>query len=130
MPICSNPKQRRLRITVGDQAVILVLRDYSSSEYARFMSARYGLRRKGGIKDESMEARIGFIDDLLIDIDAEDGDGRQTDVTYIDPNSGGESKLSPEVADWKQFVNPSWKIAAAIELESLNAEVESSALKN
>ena len=130
MSICSNPKERRVRVPVGDQAVILILRDYSPSEYARFMGGRYGFKRKGKISDQSMQARIGFIDDLMVGIDAEDANGKKTHVTYVEPKSGQEKKLTPEVPDWRQFVNPSWKIAAALELEGETAEIENETLKN
>lgn len=130
MPICANPKTRRVKVSVGQGAVILILREYNASEYTRFMSGRFEVKRKGRIEDHSMQLRLGFVDDLLQGIEARDAQGKPDTVTYIDPNSGKEEPLTPKVENWKSYVNPSWKIAAAVELEGENVEVESVALKN
>jgi len=130
MPICSNPKVRRVRIPVGESAVVLLLRDYSAEEYTRFMSSRFGFSGKGKIEDQSMEARLRFIDALLMGLHAEDPRGNRDVVTYIDAASGEEKTLTPEVDRWKEHINPSWKISAALELEGKAAEVEYHNAKN
>jgi hypothetical protein len=130
MPICANPKTRRVKVAVGQGAVILLLRDYTSTEYTRFMNDRFEIKRKGKIEDRSMQSRLRFVDDLLMGVEAEDGNGKPDIVTYVHPDTGIEAPLNSKVADWKRYVNPSWKIAAAQELEITNVEVESVTLKN
>ncbi len=130
MPLCCNPGQRRLRVPVGQAAVILVLRDYTAEEFARFLSGRFEFKRRGRIEDRSMQARVRFVDDLLVGIEARDAEGRPDTVTYRDPATGEQNPLTPAVPDWKRFVNPSWKIAAALELEGVAAETEHDTLKN
>ncbi|GJL78810.1 MAG: hypothetical protein NPINA01_17990 [Nitrospinaceae bacterium] len=130
MPICSNPKTRRIKVPVGQGAVILVLREYSAVEYTRFMSGRYEFKRQGQIEDRSMQSRLRFVDSLLEGLEAQDAQGKPDTVTYVDPESGKEAPLTPQVEDWTNYVNPSWKIAAAIELEGESVEIENVALKN
>ncbi len=130
MPICTNPKIRRVRVPVGPNVVVLLLRDYSADEYSRFMSSRFGFRNKGEVEDQSMSARIRFIDELLTNLEAEDASGKRDIVTYVHPATGEEKPLTPEVERWKDYVNPSWKISAALELEGKAAEVEYQTAKN
>lgn len=130
MPICSNPKERRIRIPVGDAAVILVFREYTQQEFQEFMESRFSIGRRGKMKDNGMAARVKFADRLLVDILAEDASGNPDYVTYIDPGSGEERTLDPEVEGWQNYVNPSWKQAAVLELETVDARLEDQAVKN
>jgi len=130
MPICANPKKRRVKIPAGEGCVVLVLREYTASEYTRFMSNRLEFKKKGRMLDRSMQERIHFIDQLLEGIEAQDAQGKPDSVTYVDPASGQEKPLTPEVENWMVYVNPSWKIAAAMELEDVYGEVESVTVKN
>lgn len=130
MPICTNPNRRKVKISVGEACVILLLREYTASEYAGFMSRRFEFKTKGQMTDRSMQERIHFVDQLLEGIEALDAKGRPDSVTYVDPKSGKEAPLTPEVENWTQYVNPSWKIAAAMALEGVSGEVESVTLKN
>ena len=130
MPICANPKTRRIKVPVEKGAVVLVLRDYSAAEYTRFMSDRYEFKRKGRIEDRSMQSRLRFVDDLLQGLEAQDAQGKPDTVTYVNPKSGKEEALTPDVEDWTSYVNPSWKIAAALQLEGESLEVETATLKN
>ena len=130
MPICANPKIRRVKVGVGQGAVILVLREYTAAEYTRFMNDRYEIKRKGKIDDHSMQSRIRFVDELLVGLEAEDAEGNPDTVNYVHPDTGKEEPLTPQVENWKGYVNPSWKIAVAMELEVANVEVESVTLKN
>jgi len=130
MPICANPKTRRVKVAVGQGAVILVLREYTAAEYTRFMNDRYEIKRKGKIDDHSMQSRLRFIDDLLQGLEAQDSQGKPDTVTYLNPQTGKEEPLTPKVEGWVRYVNPSWKIAVAMELEVANVEVESVTLKN
>jgi hypothetical protein len=130
MPICANPEMRRIKVPIGEAAVILVLRDYSATEYTRFMSSRYAFKRLGQIDDRSMQSRLLFIDDLLTGLEAQDAEGNPDTVTYVNPKTGKEEPLTPEVENWTRYVNPSWKIAAAVELEGESVAVENVTLKN
>lgn len=128
MPIISNPQTRRIAVPVGSAKVVLVLRAYTTDEYAKFMGGRFGFKKKGRLDDRSMQARIEFIDALLVDIEALDADGNPDFVSYV--SDGATTKLTPQVENWKSYVNPSWKISAALELEGESAEVEDGVIKN
>lgn len=130
MPICANPKTRRVKVTVGQGTVILVLRDYTAAEYMRFMGDRYEFKPKGLIEDHSMQSRLRFVDDLLVGLEAEDTEGNSDTVTYVHPVTGVEEVLTPQVENWTHYVNPSWKIAAGVDLEGESVAIESPALKN
>ncbi len=130
MPICANPKIRRVQVPVGQNRVILVLRDYTAAEYIRFMNDRYVFKAEGRVEDHSMQSRLRFVDDLLVGLEAEDAGGNPETVTYVHPINGTEEPLTPQVENWTHYVNPSWKIAAAVELERESVAIESSALKN
>lgn len=130
MSICSNPSERKIKIREGDGAVILVLRDYSTAEYGAYMKSRFKMKKGGQVEDCSFDARIQFVDHLLIGIEGVDAHGQHTDVTYRDPAIGEEKKLGPQVERWQQFVNPKWKFAAAVELEAGDAETANDILKN
>jgi hypothetical protein len=130
MPICVNPKIRRIAVPVGQGTVVLVLREYSASEYLRFMSDRFEVKSKGRFEDRSMQLRLRFIDDLLQELEALDTHGQPDTVTYIHPETGNEEPLTSKVENWTRYVNPSWKIAAAMELEAESVAVENVALKN
>lgn len=129
MPILSNPQVRKIIVPVaGDVKVILICRDYTTSEYARFMGGRFDFKKKGKLDDRSMQARIDFIDTLLIDVEAVDKDGNPDYVVYA--CAGKVEKLTPQVENWKDYVNPSWKISAALTLEGESAEVQEDTIKN
>lgn len=130
MPICANPKNRRVKVRVDGGKVVLVLRDHSAEEYIRFMNGRYEFGRKGVIEDHSMQSRLRFVDELLVGLEAEDGVGNKDTVTYIHPDTGEEEPLTERVENWTDFVNPSWKIAAAQLLEGESVATENAALKN
>jgi hypothetical protein len=127
MPIVSNPQFRRIAVPVGSAKVILVLRAFTTDEYAKFMSGRYSFKKKGRLEDKSMNARIDFIDALLVDIEALDADDNPDIISY--EADGKTQTLTPRVESWKAYVNPSWKISAALELEGVAAEEMDGALK-
>ena len=129
MPIVSNPQVRRISVPVGSAKVVLVLRAYSSEEYSKFMSGRFNFKKKGKLEDRSMQSRIEFIDNLLVDIEALDADGGPDFVTYMVDNVTSQ-RLTPQVENWKSYVNPSWKISVGLELEGQSAETEDGAIKN
>lgn len=128
MPIISNPQFQRFIIPVANAKVILILRAYTSEEYANFMGSRYGLNKFGKLNDTSMQSRIDFVDVLLIGIEAVDKDGQPDYVVYS--VEGKEEKLSPQVANWKTYIKPSWKLGAALELETLSVQIEDAIIKN
>lgn len=128
MPIVSNPQVMRFIIPVGKAKVTLILRPYTTEEYARFMGSRYAMNRLGKLDDQSMKARIDFVDKLLTGIEAVDKDGQPDYVVYS--ASGKEERLTPQVEDWTKYINPSWKISAAFDLEALVGEIEETAIKN
>jgi hypothetical protein len=119
-----------VQVKVGAGKIILVLSDFSADRYIRFLNDRYVFGPKGVIEDHSMQSRLRFVDDLLVGIEAEDARGNEDTVTYVHPVTGKEEQLTGQIENWKAYVNPSWKIAAAQMLESESAAIESSTLKN
>lgn|GEM_PF-2608045 len=130
MPIHVNPQTQNIKIPVGESRIILKLRNYTAPEYSEFMSSRYEFKKKNKINDRAHEARIQFIDLLLMDVSGEDGEGKKDSVVFTDPKDGQTRELTNQVEGWKTHINPSWKISAAIELEGEMAELEYDALKN
>jgi len=133
MPILANPASRRVVIPVGDSKVILVLRNYTTKEYTRYLSSQSKPKGKLPLDDnevdEKWQARIDFIDELLIGIDARDGKGEPDHVAYLNNANDKEEPLTVEVPGWKEYVNASWKIAAALQIEGGLADGEE-VLKN
>ncbi len=128
MPIVSNPQVMRFIIPVARAKVILILRPYTTEEYAHFMGSRYAMNRLGKLDDQSMKARIDFVDKLLIGIEALDKDGQPDYVVY---SSGGkEERLTPQVENWTKYIDASWKVSAGFDLEALVGEIEDNAVKN
>lgn len=123
MSICANPKERRIRIPVGDKTVILIFREYTQKEYNEFMESRFVRGRRGKIIDKSMAARERFVNKLLKGIEAEDADGNPDQVVYLD-SQGDQKELTPSVENWTEYVAPDWKIGAALQLEGVDAETE------
>ncbi|PIR00040.1 MAG: hypothetical protein COV66_08030 [Nitrospinae bacterium CG11_big_fil_rev_8_21_14_0_20_45_15] len=130
MPIHVNPPTRNIRIPVGENQIILKLRNYTAPEYSQFMRARYEIKKGNRFTDKSHEARIQFVDLLLVDVCAEDAEGNKDTVVFSDPADGQTRELTAQVPDWKSHLNPSWKISAAMELEGQSAELEHDSLKN
>jgi hypothetical protein len=77
-----------------------------------------------------MTARVHFVDQLLVDIRAEDEDGRKEEILFNDPKTNEQKQLTSQVPNWKEFIDASWKIATAIKLEQQAAQLESNVLKN
>lgn len=118
MPICVNPKEHRVDIPVGEDTVVLILREFPVEEYQRFINQLYGKRRLNNDPQKRMEARIRFVDDLLIGVEGKDGEGKPKTVTYTHPETGEELELTPDVANWKEYVNPLWKYAVSFCFDS------------
>lgn len=130
MPIHSNPQQHRVKVSVAENAnVILVLRNYTVDEYTSYLDSQFKVRKRGKIDSHFTQARVQFIDKLLVDIEAE-VDGQRDMVIYTDPVDGEEKHLTRSVENWKAHISPSWKIAAALVLESNSAEIEGHLVKN
>lgn len=128
--ICANPESQRIGIEVGTSKVILIVRRASDQEHEKFMKSRYKAGRGGKVKDESWGARIGFMDSILIGIEAEDENGHPEELTYLDRDSKESNPLTKDVPNWISYVSASWKISGAIQLEELNAHIEGDTLKN
>lgn len=128
MPIVSNPQQQRFAIPVGNAKVILILRAYTTDEYARFIGNQFAFAKARIQDNRSIQERIDFVDSLLVGIEALDKEGQPEEIVYS--YGGREDKLTPQVDNWKGHINPSWKIAVAIELEGKAAETEGIVIKN
>ncbi len=131
MKVNLNSGVTNIEIPYGEIMVVLVLKNTTSEEFCQFLKARFKLdKRAEVIEDQSSSARINFIDKLLVDIKVKDKAGNFAELVFTDPASGAEKPLTPETPNWKQYVLPSFKYAAATVFEGVKARMENAILKN
>lgn len=129
MSININPGVIKVEIPYCGETVVLVLRDYTAEEFCRFQKNRFKLVSPGKVDDQSSQARIEFIETILMDIKVKTEDGEE-EVCFTDPETGEEKPLTPSVLNWKKYVQPSFKCAAAMVFEGTTANLEHATLKN
>lgn len=129
MALNINPGMTKVEIPYGGEIVVLVLRDYTTEEFCQFQKSRFKLVSPGKIDDHSSQARIEFIETILMDIKRKTKAGEE-EVLFTDPASGEEKPLTPSVPNWKKYVQASFKCAAAMVFEGLSASLEQATLKN
>lgn len=126
-----NPGFTNIEIPFGGITVVLVLRKSTAEEYSKFLQERFQFAAGGELSlDQSPLARMNFIDQLLIDIKVKDQEGNLVEPFFTDCESGEEKPLTPEVQGWKNYVEPSFKCAAAVVYEGVIGKIESVTLKN
>ena len=131
MKVNLNPGVTNIEIPYGEVKVVLVLRSTTSEEFCHFLKSRFKFGTAGGVmEDQSSSARIEFIDQLLLDIKVKDKEGNLGEAVFTDAHSGEEKPLTPETLDWKKYVLPSFKHAAAVVFEGVSAKMENAVLKN
>jgi hypothetical protein len=120
-----------VRVPVGDEEVVLVLRRPSAAEVSRFHNNRF---KQHGRRFDNVQgtARIEFIDSILLDVEnatytnaegVELALNAKVDLEEADRRYAA-SILGAPVDSWKQLVNPTWKISAAMQFEeSHNTEI-------
>lgn len=129
MALNINLGMTKVEIPYGGEIVVLVLRDYTTEEFCQFQKSRFKLVSPGKIDDHSSQARIEFIETILMDIKRKTKAGEE-EVLFTDPASGEEKPLTPSVPNWKKYVQASFKCAAAMVFEGLSASLEQATLKN
>jgi len=87
---------------------ILVLRQPTSDELRTFLSSRF--KRKGTAGDSLMEARLKFVDELLVGC-------KQIEVK----EAGNVVPLTPELPNWKGRIPANWKTSVALHFEEKEA---------
>ncbi|MEK9627833.1 MAG: hypothetical protein VW455_02300 [Nitrospinota bacterium] len=131
MKVNLNPGTVNIEIPYGEIKVLLILRNSTSEEYCNFLRSRFKFGTSGNLmEDHSSSARIDFIDRLLLDIKVKDKEGNIGEAVFTDPVKGMEKPLTPKTPDWKKFVLPSFKHAAALVFEGVNGKMENAVLKN
>ena len=124
MSVSSFSKIRRITIPVGDESVVIIVREPSSKERSDFLTSRFEMQGRK-LKNLQTQARGRFIRPLLMDIENatyEDVAGNaqplnknttlaEADKTYI------ETVLGIPVNDWRDLVNASWLSSAAMAFE-------------
>ena len=124
MSVSSFSKIRRITIPVGDESVVIIVREPSSKERSDFLTSRFEMQGRK-LKNLQTQARGRFIRPLLMDIENatyEDAAGNaqplnknttlaEADKTYI------ETVLGIPVNDWRDLVNASWLSSAAMAFE-------------
>lgn len=130
MAININSKTLKLHIPVADNTLVMILRSCTTEEVFQYF------KKMREIGDENMyEAtfhsfRFNFIDTLLVDIKALNEEGNEERVVYSDPETGEEKPLTPQVPDWKNYIDELHKLRAAMQLEQNYLKMESAKLKN
>jgi len=124
-----NKIEKKISIPIeNNQKVILILRNPDSSESLRFIKSLAVNSASHKDNMNMIQSRIDFIDSVLIGIEAENENGSPDSITYLD--DGEEKKLTNEIPNWKQFLHPSWKIAASQTLEGQFKTEEQETIKN
>jgi hypothetical protein len=118
-------------VPVGNEEVTLILRRPSAEEVSRFHNKRFV---QHGRKFDNVQgtARINFIDSVLIDV----ANATYTNAAGLELPLNSKVELDEEdrryasailgapVTSWKDLVNPTWKISAAMQFEeSHNTEI-------
>jgi hypothetical protein len=129
MGINIYPGITKVEIPYCGETVVLVLRDYTTEEFCQFQKSRFKLVSPGKVDDHSSQARIEFIETILTDIKVKTKEG-ETEVSFTDPATGEEKPLTPSIPNWKKYVQPSFKCAAAMVFEGMSANLEHTTLKN
>ncbi len=129
MSLNINPGVTKIEIPYCGEIVIMVLRNYTTEEFCQFQKSRFKLVSPGKVEDNSSQARIEFIENLLMDIKIKTKEGEDT-VSFTDPVSGEVQPLTPAVPNWKNYVQASFKCAGAMVFEGVSARLEQTTLKN
>lgn len=129
MTININPGITKVEIPYSGETIVLILRDYTTEEFCQLQKNRFKFSPAGKVDDNSSQARIEFIEALLLDIKIKTEKGEE-EVLYTDPVSGEEKPLNPSVPNWKKYVQPRFKCAAATVYEGISASLEQATLKN
>jgi hypothetical protein len=129
MTININPGVSKVEIPYGGETVVLILRDYTTEEFCKFLKSRVKLSSNGIVDDNSSQARIKFIETILMDIKIKTEQG-EAPVSFTDPATGEEKPLTPSIPNWKKYVQASFKCSAATVFEGMSANMENITLKN
>ena len=130
MPINLKPENLKLHISVGDNTLVLVLRPCTTEEVFQYFQKMREIGDENMYDASSHCFRFEFIDTLLVDIKALNAQGDEERVVYSDPGTGEEKPLTPEVADWKKYIDDLHKLRAATQLEQKYLKMETAKLKN
>ena len=124
MPVSSFSKIRRITIPVGDDSVVIIVREPSSKERSDFLTARFEMQGRK-VKNHQAQARARFIRPLLMDVENatyEDAAGnaqplnKNTTLAEVDKTSI-EAVLGVPINDWRDLLNVSWLSSAAMAFE-------------
>lgn len=101
--------EHRVALNFGDEQVVFTLRNPSNKELNDFMASRWDIKRRGKLKDNTIEARAALFDKLLTGVEnLEDTAG-----VPIGPDRPGEI---PE--NWKSSVI--FQLFEEVEIEEKN----------
>ena len=129
MSVSSFSKTRRITIPVGDEAVVIIVKEPSSKERSDFLSSRFAMQGRK-VKNQMTEARAKFIRPLLLDVENatfEDAQGsphplNKSTTLSDEDKSYVELVLGIPVKDWRDLVNVSWLSSAAMAFEDTAPE--------
>ena len=131
MSLCINPEATEVRVSVNGGMILLKLKAASvdQSRKIRKSSGTPEMKRnKMEWRDNSNEAIIEVVDELLIDCGALDENGDATELTYN--KEGVETLLTKDVEGWKSLISETVKLAAGREFFAVNAEIGGAILEN
>jgi len=96
-------KSIKFTIDVGDETVTLICKQPTAIEQQKFLKARFDTKKRGKLKDKSIEAAIEFADLILLDVENVEYEG-----------TGGKMlPLTNKVEGWKDLLPPNWKVSLA-----------------
>lgn len=118
----------RIRVNTGqDEPAILIVRRPSADAVQRFLKART-VTRRNKLENHAYEARIDFIDGILVDVEGVAYEDLQGEVHPLNSSVSLEN-VHPDVrgsaSSWKDLIPVNWKSSAAMYFEdSDDAEEE------
>ncbi len=130
MSINISPKNMEVHVPYFDDIVILVLRQCSTEETFQYLKILKENEGKTISDPACYNARIEFLDSVLIDIKALNVEGNPESINFTDPETGEDKILNSQVSDWKNHINEIIKLRGLTGFEQEYFNAEPAKLKN
>lgn len=133
MGLLANPEHKVVRVYVRGGSVRFTLDKMTSKDWIEYRNKRFSMRARGRKKldqsDKSSELKIKLFDRKVLSAEAFDEEDQPTPFEYIDPETKEVRELTPQVPNWTDYIDASWKVSAMSWLDEEEAE-EEDAVKN
>ncbi len=131
MPVLSFAEMIRIAIPVGDEQIILIVRQPKAKEQSTFLNARFTNKGKK-VESHLYEARIAFTRSILLDVENASYLNRagqelplnKATVLSDDEKLHASKTLGISVDSWVDLVSPTWLAGGAMYFEDAAPEDE------